>query len=270
MKIVTLNLWGLAPDVTRRLDLAARQLAALAPDAIGLQEVQPLPGGGTTAHWLADRLGMATIYEPVSRLAPGGEEGLAVLSRAPIAEHRLLPLPVPRPGEERALLSARLEVVGGPVWLHNTHLHWRLDDGIAREQQVVAIDAAIRAIASPAPQILCGDFNATPQHDEIRFLRGEHTLAGRRTHYQDAYARIHPDRDGFTWCAQPAPARQQRSIDIDRRLDYIFVTIREKDGRGTILDADVTLTDRDDAGNCASDHYAVTATVRVAALERGA
>jgi endonuclease/exonuclease/phosphatase family metal-dependent hydrolase len=66
-----------------------------------------------------------------------------------------------------------VHTIGGPIWVHTTHLHYRLDDGVAREHQVAAIDAAIRAHRGndDPPQILCGDFNATPDSDEIRFLR---------------------------------------------------------------------------------------------------
>src|SRR5690242_11334967 len=111
------------------------------------------------------------------------------MSRVPLAEHHMLELPDARKGDVRILLSGKV----GDIWVHTTHLHYRLDDGVARERQVVAIDEAIRVHrdnTSP-PQILCGDFNATPDSDEIRFLRGLTTLAGKRTHFQDAWMRIH-------------------------------------------------------------------------------
>jgi endonuclease/exonuclease/phosphatase family metal-dependent hydrolase len=278
LRVVTINFWGTEPVLERRLALAERQLRALAPDVLGMQEVRPLDGrsGRTTAHVLADALGMTCAYEVTLRWAddafyaghPGGEEGLAILARAPIHEHRVTALPEARPTERRILLSACLDAAVGQVWCHTTHLHWRLDDGVARERQVVAIDDAMRAIATPHPQILCGDFNAAPDHDEIRFLRGQHSLAGRRTHYQDAFDRIHPGDPGLTWCAKNRHTRHLRSLDVDRRIDYVFVTTRQKDGRGTIADARVVLTDRDDSGpsgqgECASDHYGVLADVHM-------
>ena len=274
LRLVTINFWGLAPDLERRLALAERQLRELAPAVIGMQEVRPLDGvsGETTAHRLAARLGMNAAYHvslewkdgAFHQGFPGGQEGLAILSRHPIGEHRALALPDARPTEARILLSAAIDTGAGRVWCHTTHLHWRLDDGVARERQVVAIDDAIRAVDTDAPQLLCGDFNATPRHDEIRFLRGEHTLSGRRTHYQDAYAHAHPGDAGHTWCAQNAHTRQLRSLDVDRRIDFVFATTRQKDGRGTIRDADVCLTERDADGDCCSDHYGVVADVQIA------
>jgi endonuclease/exonuclease/phosphatase family metal-dependent hydrolase len=215
---------------------------------------------------LAARLGMAVVYAPT--IEPG-RDGVAILSRHPILEHRVLPLPDARPDEARALLSARIETPAGPIWVHTTHLHYRLDDGVARERQVVALDEAIRAIGrtpTDAPQILCGDFNATPDSDEMRFLRGLTTLAGRRTHWQDAWMRLHPHDDGITWSSENEHTRPLRSLDLDRRIDYVLVTSRKKDGRGTVLRCEVVLAEREGEGAdaiCASDHYGVLAEIQI-------
>ena len=274
LRIVTINFWGTQPPLDQRLALAADQLAALSPDVIGMQEVRPLDGrsGPTTADHLAEHLGMQSVYEVAVKWNdddffaghPGGQEGLAILSRHPIAEHRAIRLPEARKVEARILLSARVETPAGSVWCHTTHLHYRLDDGVARENQVVAIDDALRAIDTDRAQILCGDFNAPPDADEIRFLRGLTTLAGRRTHYQDAFLRVHPEDAGHTWCSENEHTRPLRSLDLDRRIDYVFVTTRKKDGRGTVIDARVTLEDRNRNGHCASDHYGVVAEIQIA------
>lgn len=281
VRLVTLNLWGNQPPLDGRLALAARQLQALAPDVVGLQEVRPLNGrdGPTTADYLAEKLGANVVYETSLTWRdddffaghPGGQEGLAILARHPILEHRVTRLPVARRTEKRILLSALIDLPGGPIWCHTTHLHYRLDDGVARERQVVAIDCALKAIADACPpgqvQLLCGDFNATTDHDEIRYLRGFTTLAGGRTHYQDAFARAHPKADGHTWSSENELTRPLRSLDIDRRIDYVFVTTRRKDGRGTVLDARVVLDERHPDGYCASDHYGVLAEVQISPTE---
>jgi endonuclease/exonuclease/phosphatase family metal-dependent hydrolase len=283
LRVVTLNLWGIEPPLESRLALAVRQLAALAPDVVCLQEVRPLDGraGRTTADVIAEGLGMAAHYEVAvawesAPELPDGQEGLAIVARA-IGERRVERLPDARPTEARILLSAAIDTAAGPIWVHTTHLHYRLDDGVAREHQVVAIDEAIRRVGrdrSSPPQILCGDFNATADSDEIRFLRGLTTLAGRRTHFQDAWLRIHrePDpgdgpADGITWSSENRFTRSMRSFDLDRRIDYVFVTTRKKDGRGTVSDCRVVLTERSGAGEvsiCASDHYGVCADVQIA------
>lgn len=284
LRLVTINLWGVEPPLTTRLDLARRQLAGLDPDVIAVQECRP-HGGATTAHAIAGAL-PHVWYVPSLRWADGafgpgtvgGEEGLALVSRWPWLERRALRLPLARPTEARLLLSARLATPAGPIWVHTTHLHYRLDDGEARAAQVLAIDEAIRACGrgnDDPPQLLCGDFNATADSDEIRFLRGLTALAGRRTHFQDAWLRCHdePGRgagpaDGVTWSSDNQHTRPLRSLDLDRRIDYVFVTTRKKDGRGTVHRCEVALTERVGAGAdavCASDHYAVCADVQIAA-----
>src|SRR5262245_33970716 len=133
LRAVTINFWGIEPPLDRRLALAEQQLHALAPDVIGMQEVRPLDGkaGRTTADVLAGSLGMEAVYEVAVKWAddqiwkgfPGGEEGLAILSRYPVLERRVTRLPEPRPTEARILLSARLDTPAGPIWFHTTHLH---------------------------------------------------------------------------------------------------------------------------------------------------
>ncbi len=286
-RVVTLNLWGTEPPLERRLALARRQLLALAPDVVCLQEVRPLDGrsGRTTADLLAEALGMTATYavalawpdDAFGPGRPGGEEGLAILARWPVIERRARRLPEARPTEARVLLSARLDTPAGPVWVHTTHLHYRLDDGAAREAQVVAVDEAIRACGrgnDDPPQILTGDLNATADSDEVRFLRGLTTLAGRRTHFQDAWLRLLREpgpgdgpAQGITWSSENAHTRPLRSLDLDRRIDYVLVTTRKKDGRGTVRGSAVVLTEREGEGAdaiCASDHYGVLADVQLA------
>lgn len=285
LRVITLNLWGTQPPLERRLALAVRQLAALAPDVVCLQEVRPLAAGRTTADVIAEGLGMRARYERAvawdddafgALNLPAGQEGLAIIAKD-ILDTRVIGLPEPRPTEARILLSAQVATDGGPVWVHTTHLHYRLDDGLAREQQVLAVDQAIRDLrsATSPPQILCGDMNATPDSDEMRFLRGLTTLGGRRTHFQDAWLRLHREADsgatpfeGLTWSSENQHTRPLRSLDLDRRLDYVYVTSRKRDGRGTIHACQVVVTDRDGEGAddlCASDHYGVMADVQVVA-----
>jgi endonuclease/exonuclease/phosphatase family metal-dependent hydrolase len=285
LRVITLNLWGTQAPLDRRLALAVRQLVALNPDVVCLQEVRPLDGkaGRTSADVIAEGLGMRARYDVAVEWDdtafgalnyPAGQEGLAIIARD-ILDTRVLALPEPRPTEARILLSAQVASSGGPIWVHTTHLHYRLDDGLAREQQVLAVDAAIRELRTDTspPQILCGDMNATADSDEMRFLRGLTTLGGRRTHFQDAWLRLHREpeagagpREGITWSSENEHTRPLRSLDIDRRLDYVYVTSRKKDGRGTILHCEVVMTEREGQGPdeiCASDHYGVMADVQV-------
>lgn len=268
--VVTLNLWGDREPLARRLDAAAAQLRVEAPDVLLLQEVRVDARVGSTAESLAERLGgyhvtyaCATAAKEAGVFGEGsipGEEGLAILSRKPPDETRVRELPEARPNDRRILLSAR---VGG-VFFHTTHLHWRLTDGVARERQVADLDEAIRSIEGDVVHVLGGDFNAAPDCDEIRFLTGRHTLFGRRTYWQDAFARANPGDAGWTWASRNPNTEWLRWLELDRRIDYIFVSMEKRDGRGRVLGARVILDAPGEGGVYPSDHFAVMARIRIA------
>jgi endonuclease/exonuclease/phosphatase family metal-dependent hydrolase len=268
IRVITINFFGLEPQVKDRIALAERQLRALAPDVVLMQEVRPLaPGGPTTADRLADALAMershARCWADDER---GDEDGLAILSRHPLAGRRVHRLPDERPREARVLLSARVEHPEAPLWCHTTHLHWRPDDGLARERQVLAVDQAVKAAgAGDALHIVGGDLNATPDSDEIRFLRGLATLSGRRTFYQDAWDHAGDGAGpGHTWSLENPFQGPHRRLDWNRRIDYLLVTPRDRDGRGRILEARVVLDELSGDGLPCSDHYGVLAEVQIA------
>lgn len=262
LRCLTLNLWGSEPPLERRMAMVTRALAALAPDVVALQEVKDVPGVlPNQGETLARAAGLHHAFAPATAL-PGGQEGLALLSRFPIADQAALELPHARPDERRILLSARLDTAWGPVWVHTTHLNYRLAHGKQRQDQVMAIDEAITARAGDLPQILMGDLNARPESDEMRWLRGLTTLEGRRVHYQDAWDRLHPGERGWTWASANPYTQPLRFLEPDRRIDYIYVTTMRKDGRGTIHDCRVVL-DQPEEGVWASDHFGLLAEVQI-------
>lgn len=267
VKVVTLNLWGEQPPLDRRMHLAIEGLRQLAPDFVGLQEVRQVAGSvPNQAETLARALDMQVYFEPATPWG-GGEEGVAVLSKHPIVARRVHELPHAIPTERRLLVGVVADTPAGPIDVFTTHLNYRLADGGKREDQCVAIDALIAGYASEMPRILCGDFNATPDADEIRFLRGLHTSAGKRTFWQDAWERRHGRADGFTWArANPYTARL-RWLERDRRLDYIFVSPMKRDGRGVVHDCRIVLDRAAHDGAYPSDHFALFAEVQVAPLD---
>jgi endonuclease/exonuclease/phosphatase family metal-dependent hydrolase len=267
LKVVTLNLWGEQPPFERRMEVAVEGLRALAPDVIGLQEVRQVPGKvPNTAATLAAALGMQHYFEPATPWG-GGDEGIAILSRHPIVARRAHELPHALPTERRLVLGVSVETEAGNVDVWTTHLNYRLTHGDKREDQVVAIDEHIAAEKSALPRILCGDFNATPDSDEIRFLRGLHTAGGRRTFWQDAWERRHGRSDGFTWARANPYTMRLRWLERDRRLDYIFVSPLMLDGRGVVRDCRIVLDQPAADGVLASDHFGLFAEVQLTPLD---
>ncbi len=259
LRCLTLNLWGAEPPLAARMALVTEGLAALAPDIVALQEVREIPGQlENQALTLARATGYHQVFAPAVAFA-GGHEGLAILSRTPIAEHAAAELPHAQPTERRILLSARLE---SGVWLHTAHLNYRLQHGQQREDQVMALDALVSARATDAPQIIMGDFNARPDADEIRWMKGLVTLGGRRAVYQDAWDHVHPGQAGWTWAAANPYTAPLRFLTLDRRLDYIFVTPERRDGRGRIHSCRIVLDQPSPDGVFASDHFGLLAEVQ--------
>ncbi|HKA91394.1 MAG TPA: endonuclease/exonuclease/phosphatase family protein [Haliangiales bacterium] len=270
--MATLNLWGAHEPLARRLEVAAAGLGALDPDVVLLQEVRAGEGLPNTAGRLAGLLGpdWRFVYAPALAGGPGafgpgtpaGEEGLAVLARHAIVEHEARELPEARPDERRIVLGALVDLGAARVWCHTTHLHWRLGDGLAREKQVVAADRAARERGGDVHvHILGGDFNAAPDCDEIRFLAGRTTLAGVRTYWQDAFARVRPGEPGVTWSRRNPYVGELAWVEPERRIDYLFVSPERRDGRGRVRDCRVILAGPAADGVWASDHFGVIADV---------
>src|SRR5688572_23089807 len=182
LRVLTINLWGEQPPLERRMALLVEGIAALAPDVVALQEVQDRPPGlPNQAESVARATGMHSIFTPAVAFR-GGHEGLAILSRLPIVAKEGRPLPHATNEEARALLSAAIDVgASAPVWVHTTHLNYRLQHGRQREDQVMAVEEVVASRPDAVPQIVMGDFNARPEADEIRWLTGLATLGGRRT-----------------------------------------------------------------------------------------
>jgi endonuclease/exonuclease/phosphatase family metal-dependent hydrolase len=110
------------------------------------------------------------------------------------------------------------------------------------------------------PAILCGDMNAEPDSDEIRYLCGLTTLGtGRSVYFQDTFAIAGDGTPGFTYTRRNPYSGPLR--EPDRRIDYIWVRGRDDAHRGEPLDARVVF-DAPVNGTYPSDHFGVLATLR--------
>ncbi len=264
LRVATLNVWNRFGPWAERLVAIRAQLGELAPDVVGLQEVLRLDRGEgdglDQAAVLAEGFGYHTAY---GRARDQRWYGNAVLSRWPIARAMQFDLPRCGTDEKRVLLFAEIDAPFGRLPLFVTHLNWKFEDGHVREAQVREIAARVEALRAPDgfPAVLVGDFNAEPEADEIRFLRGLTSLGGeRRVFFQDAFAVAGDGSPGATFARRnpfAAPLREP-----DRRIDYVFVHGRDERFRGEPLEARVVF-DAPVGGTFASDHFGVLATLRV-------
>jgi endonuclease/exonuclease/phosphatase family metal-dependent hydrolase len=238
-------------------------LARLAPDLIGLQEVIVTEQGDKLDQGkaIAASLGLHMVFGSSSH-GEGYWFGNAVLSRWPIVRHDVFPLPALDGTEPRSLLFSEVDAPMGKIPFFVTHLSWRLHEGHVRQAQVLAIADRIAALcpaAHPVPPILVGDFNAEPESDEIRFLRGHTSLGRKCVYFADAFRIAGDGSSGATFSKKnpfAAPLHEP-----ERRIDYIFVRSPDDQGRGEPLHARVCF-DEPEGGVFASDHFGVVAIIR--------
>lgn len=265
-RVVTLNLWGEQPPLDARLRQTVKQLDQLAADVVLLQEVRHIPDAvPNTAETIGAQLGYRVLFAPATAWG-GGDEGLAILTRLPVLGAPLVvELPHATPEERRILLGAQLQTDAGTWAVYTTHLTYRLADGQKRDDQAQAALAAIARIPSELPRVFGGDFNAVPDSDEVRALRGLRSVDGKRVFWQDAWERVHGAAAGFTWSRANPHTERLRWLERDRRIDYLFVEPMRRAGAGEVLACEICFATPDSDGVFASDHFGLYADIVLSA-----
>lgn len=180
LRVLTYNIRSGNGDLRR----TAETIRRLAPDIAGLQEVDvnwaDRSGFEDQARSLGQLLGMHVRFAPIYMLPgadsskPARQFGVALLSRYPIvgwtndtlarlSTQARDPVPAPAPG----LLDATIDVNGTVVRVFNTHLDYRSDPRV-RRQQVAEMLAYIGDASGPT--LVFGDMNAGPEAPELQPL----------------------------------------------------------------------------------------------------
>lgn len=190
-------------DVQGRMDLEAiaQTIESEGAEVIALQEVSRgwvIDTSADMVTWLSQRLNLPYVWGPTADALWGN----AILSRYPIAQVQLRPMPnnaLIRPA--RGFIDATLDIGGQPLRVLVTHLHHVDMAGLLRAPQVQAL---LEAWAQQPYTIVLGDLNALPDSGEMQLLREAGLL--------DAFTSSGADSTGFTF----------RSGGLDRRIDYIY------------------------------------------------
>ena len=163
-------------------------IAATGADVVALQEVdfnRRRSGYTHQAEIIAAQLSMDFHFNPAWHLADE-ELGDAVLSRLPFRLMRAGALPSQSrwKRERRGALWVRLEDIGRPVALVNTHLALNRRDRLAQTEALFGPDWLGHVQCGPL-LVLCGDFNALPgsrvHRRVLEHLRDVHSgMAGNR------------------------------------------------------------------------------------------
>lgn len=164
LRVLTYNIHH-GEGVDGKLDLArlAAVITAARADIVALQEVDQKTkrtGGVDQAAELARLTGLHFAYGQAMAYQ-GGAYGQVLLSRWPLADFTVHPLPNPTQVEPRIAISATVRPPGQPAFRFvGTHLDASRDD-TARWQQAARLIELFGADASPT--ILIGDLNARPE-----------------------------------------------------------------------------------------------------------
>jgi endonuclease/exonuclease/phosphatase family metal-dependent hydrolase len=266
VSVLTLNLWHDAGPWKARQDLIRDWIDRLQPDLIGFQEALR----GEEFDQVGTLLEGRGYYVDYVRASPFWREGAdlsfgnAVASRWPIAAREECRLPDRDDDETRAALTVRVEAPVGPISFTTTHLNWKLHQSDTRVRQVVALaDHVLRLRPKDGfPPIVVGDFNAEPDSDEIRFMRGAHPVGDRGVYFNDAWLVAGDGRAGgrgATWCDRNSYARTAH--DPDRRIDYIFSGYPQRNGVGFLERCAIVCNEERD-GVWPSDHFGLYAELR--------
>jgi endonuclease/exonuclease/phosphatase family metal-dependent hydrolase len=274
LRVVTFNLlhggpssglWGDDRFLDARLDLVVRELRAIDPDIVGLQE-SSISGGRHVAARLASELGLHWAHASATRRVSGiglldrllvwamnFEEGPAVLARWPIVETEVFDLPrCARFYDPRVVLRAAVETPRGRVQVFSTHLS---HDAC----QAKRLGEIVRAYTGPLPALVMGDFNAPESTAWIKNLVRDAALV-------DAYRVANPTAAGATvWQRPEAP-----DPTVTRRVDFIFVQPGTAP-RLRVRASDVVLSTPGRLANGVtlwpSDHYGVLAELMLGGRE---
>jgi endonuclease/exonuclease/phosphatase family metal-dependent hydrolase len=273
LRVVTFNLlhggpssgWrGDGEHLEERLAMVTRELEALAPDVVGLQEASISRARGNVAARLAKALGLHWAHASATRRVSGlswidglivwgmnFEEGPAVLSRFPIVETNVVELPrCRRFYDPRVLLRATVQTPRGRLDVFSTHTG---HDAC----QVRRIAEVVGARRGGLPALVMGDFNAADTADWMVALGREHGFV-------DAFRVARPAEPGATVWQQPgAPGST-----VTRRVDFIFVVPNGTPAprvRSSRVVLDTPARRPDGSTLWPSDHYGVLAELELAA-----
>ena len=255
-RIITWNVWGRYGPWPEREAAITATLRDGRPDIVVLTESWSKDEDSQCAR-LAAPLGLP--HHAFSGVQAEEDKaalsGVAVMSRWPIER-----------ASSRDLGGARVqfaELSGprGPIQVYGLVMDaWWLDQSHDRQEAVRGLLEFVSAGQDDrAPLIVCGDFNADPDSDEIRMLTGRTTAPVPGLSFYDAWEVAGAGTAGHTWANANPWATQL--LWPDRRIDFIFSAAPRRGGAGHPVDA-ALLGVRPVAGTYPSDHYGLQADLR--------
>jgi endonuclease/exonuclease/phosphatase family metal-dependent hydrolase len=257
-RVVTWNVWGRYGDWSARLDGIIAELERSRPDIVCLEEAWSTPEQ-QQVDLVGQALGLPHRFAFGDWPQEGWVSGAAVCSRWPIGTWERRPLH----GDADSAGTAVYAQIDGPrgvIQLFVVMLNYPLHASGVRQQQVRELAEFVSGVASRRhPVIVCGDFNAGPDSDEVRMLTGRSLPPAPGMVFYDAWEIAGDGGPGFTWSNRNPLAAT--ALFPDRRFDYVLSAWPRRGGAGHPTGCEL-LGVRPPGEAQLSDHYGVAADLR--------
>jgi endonuclease/exonuclease/phosphatase family metal-dependent hydrolase len=258
VRVVAWNVWSRYGDWERRQAGLEDLLAGSSPDVVCLVEAWSMTEGHQ-AERIASRLGVDHSLFVGDWEVEDWVAGLGVVSRWPIAAHERRRLPAE--GGDGDALFVHVEGPRGPIQLFVVALDYPLGASRRRQIQVRQLGEFVQEKARRRhPIVVCGDFNAGPDADEMRMLTGRSETVAPELVFYDAWEIAGDGTPGYTWSNRNPLAAV--GLYPDRRFDYILSAWPRAGGVGHPVHCELLGVTESPDQLQVSDHYGVLADLR--------
>ena len=267
MRVLTLNLWAMGGDWSKRRTVLADGLRELQPELVAFQEAFKTPERDTVAEIVSADY---HVYHQTTGLLGDGNCA-AIASRWPLVNVEEVDQQVTARAADFPVttLIAEIDAPGavGPLLFVNHLPSWKPQLELERELQTLAAASRVEEVVASRPMhvVLAGDLDAVPDAASIRFLRGLQSIGGVSVSYRDAWESTHPEDRGHTFTPRNPLAMHESDVrqERSRRIDYVFVRCDENGPTLPIVACELAFAEPV-RGAWASDHIGVVADLAVA------
>jgi endonuclease/exonuclease/phosphatase family metal-dependent hydrolase len=260
VRFVTWNVWGRFGDDWKTRQAAIENvLIEVAPDVVCLVEAWR-QDDTTQPELIAKQLGL-----PHHRFVGDWQQqdwisGIGFVSRWPMSEPVRRQLRDENGSGFGEAAHAVVDGERGPIQVFVVMLDYPLDASALRQAQTRQLASFVQEVTHRRyPTVVCGDFNAGPDSDEIRMLTGRAVTAAPGLVFYDAWEMAGDGTPGYTWSNHNPLAAV--GLYPARRFDYILSAWPRTGGVGHPTHCEL-LGVRRPGELQLSDHYGVCADLR--------
>ena len=260
IRVVTWNVWGrYGADWEQRQAALEETLKSAAPDLVCLVEAWR-QGDETQPGRVAARLGLPHHQFTGEWQQEDWLSGIGLVSRWPMTEAVSRPLRAADGSGWGQVVHVAVDGERGRVQWFAVVLDYPLDGSGLRQDQVRQLASFIADTTTRRDlTVVCGDFNAGPDSDEIRMLTGRSAAPVPGMVFYDAWEVAGDGSPGFTWSNRNPLAAV--GLYPDRRFDYVLSAWPRRGGAGHPVHC-ALLGVRPPGGQQVSDHYGLVADLR--------